>query len=55
MKKRFAIDEDRMFWDEVHSALAALPESDELRAERELWECTVGDGLKGDGLENEAR
>jgi predicted transcriptional regulator len=44
--------EDRMFWDEVQAAFAA-PESDELRAERELWECTVGDGL--DGLENEAR
>ena len=39
--------EDRMFWDEVQSAFAAVPESDELRAERELWEGTVQDGLDG--------
>lgn len=37
--------EDRVFWAEVHSAFAA-PESEELRVERELWDSTVGDGLK---------
>src|SRR6266849_231030 len=43
--------EDRIFWSAVQYAFAATPEPDELRAERELWERTVGDGL----LENEAR
>ena len=45
--------EDTMFWAEVQSAFADAPESDEPRAERELWECTVRDGL--DGMENEAQ
>jgi hypothetical protein len=36
--------EDRTFWAEVQSAFAG-PEPDELRAERELWETTVKDGL----------
>lgn len=37
--------EDRMFWADVQHAFAAGPETEELRAERELWECTVLDGL----------
>ncbi len=37
--------EDRMFWSEVQQAFAASPESDDLRAERELWDSTVSDGL----------
>jgi hypothetical protein len=37
--------EDRMFWTDVQLAFAAAPESDELRAERKLWERTVSDGL----------
>jgi predicted transcriptional regulator len=42
--------EDRIFWTEVQAAFAALHEPDELGAETDLWESTVGDGLK-----NEAR
>ena len=37
--------EDRMFWAEVQQAFAAMPESDDLRSERELWDRTVADGL----------
>jgi hypothetical protein len=40
-------DWEDKFWDEVLSQFAAEPESGELRAERELWECTVRDGLDG--------
>jgi len=36
--------EDRMFWDQVQQAFAA-PESHELRAETDLWDRTVADGL----------
>jgi predicted transcriptional regulator len=36
--------EDRMFWTEVQQAFAA-PESHEMRAERDLWDRTVTDGL----------
>lgn len=46
--------EDRMFWTAVQHAFIAAPETEELRAERELWECTVPDGL-ANGMENEAR
>jgi hypothetical protein len=35
-----------MFWTEVQQAFAASPESEDLRAERELWESTVADGFK---------
>jgi predicted transcriptional regulator len=42
--------EDRMFWTEVQQSFAASAESAELRAERELWDSTVPDGLA-----NEAR
>ncbi|HEY4361744.1 MAG TPA: ribbon-helix-helix protein, CopG family [Bryobacteraceae bacterium] len=37
--------EDKMFWMEVQQAFASTPESPELRAERELWDRTVSDGL----------
>ena len=37
--------EDRTFWAEVQSAFAE-PEAEEFRVERELWESTVGDGLR---------
>jgi predicted transcriptional regulator len=37
--------EDRIFWTEVQQSFAASPESDGLRAERELWDSTVSDGL----------
>lgn len=39
--------EDRIFWAEVQTAFGA-GESPERAAERELWDCTVGDGLAGD-------
>jgi predicted transcriptional regulator len=38
--------EDRMFWTEVQQAFAASAESAGLRAERELWDRTVADGLE---------
>ena len=38
--------EDTVFWAAVQSAFAGARESVELRAERELWECTVRDGLE---------
>jgi hypothetical protein len=34
-----------MFWVAVQEAFAASPESDELRAERALWNSTIRDGL----------
>jgi predicted transcriptional regulator len=45
--------EDKMFWAEVQSAFAGT-EPDELRAERELWDATVKDGLDEPGAKNEA-
>jgi predicted transcriptional regulator len=36
--------EERMFWQEVHDAYAK-PESAEMKAERKLWDKTVGDGM----------
>lgn len=41
--------EDRLFWTEVRQAFAAGPESEELRAETEVWESTVADGFRADG------
>ena len=38
--------EERIFWSEVQQAFAA-PESEEMRAERLLWDTTVSDGLAG--------
>jgi predicted transcriptional regulator len=38
--------EDRLFWTDVRQAFAAGPESEELRAETELWESTVADGFR---------
>jgi len=38
-------NEDRKFWIEVQHAFATNPGSDDLRAERELWDRTVADGL----------
>jgi hypothetical protein len=36
---------DWMFWVEVQSAFANSPETDEFRAETELWDSTVADGF----------
>lgn len=35
---------ERMFWQEVQDAFAK-PESDEMRAERALWDLTASDGF----------
>ena len=40
--------EERIFWAEVQSAFAARREPDELSAETELWDSTVGDGLENE-------
>ncbi|MEO8029006.1 MAG: hypothetical protein ABI823_21175 [Bryobacteraceae bacterium] len=39
--------EERVFWDGVRKAFAS-PETEELRRERELWDQTANDGLRGD-------
>ena len=39
--------EERVFWREVQEAFAK-GEPEDLRAERELWDCTANDGLAGD-------
>ena len=38
--------DDRTFWTEVQHAFAASQESDELRAEKELWDSTLSDGFR---------
>ena len=38
--------DDRTFWTEVRHAFAASQESDELRAEKELWDSTLSDGFR---------
>lgn len=38
--------EDRVFWADVQQSFASVAESAELRAERDLWETTVADGLQ---------
>jgi hypothetical protein len=39
--------EERVFWAEVQEAFANS-EPEELRKERQLWDSTVNDGLRGD-------
>jgi len=39
--------EERVFWGEVQDAFAGC-ESDEMRAERALWDSTANDGLAGE-------
>jgi hypothetical protein len=39
--------EERIFWNEVHDAFAG-GESEEMAAERELWDSTSNDGLAGE-------
>jgi predicted transcriptional regulator len=47
IEEALEILEEHVFWGEVGSAFAA-GESDEMRAERELWDSTASDGLIGD-------
>ncbi|MFN7925995.1 MAG: hypothetical protein U0Q16_38210 [Bryobacteraceae bacterium] len=46
IEEALAALEERLFWTSVQEAFAE-GESPEMRAERELWDRTVGDGLKG--------
>lgn len=46
IEQALAFLQERLFWASVREAYAN-GESAELRAERELWDGTTGDGLKG--------
>ncbi len=39
--------EERIYWEEVQQAFAS-GESEQMRAERELWDSTANDGLAGE-------
>jgi hypothetical protein len=45
MEEAIGQEEDSSFWAEIQQAFAATPESNELRTECELWDCTVSDGF----------
>jgi predicted transcriptional regulator len=47
IEKALDILEERVFWREVQHAFAGT-ETGQSKAERELWDSTVNDGLAGD-------
>ena len=47
IEEALEILEENVFWREVQDAFAS-GESEEMRAERELWDSSTNDGLAGD-------